>query len=96
MDEGGHVFRGILSADLEQFQSSRQKYVALEAARSLVQGLTNDENAPANTQQIAPQPNNESLKQASNDVVNEIFELQKGTYCVIFECVPVYVFIDIQ
>lgn len=77
-----HVFRGFMASDLEQFQLSREKYVALEAARSVIRDLVNDENNPNNNEN-RPSPhakNNNSFKNTSKALINEIFELQSGNH----------------
>jgi hypothetical protein len=84
LNEGNHVFRGFMSNDLEQFQASRGKYVALEAARSVIKGLTNDENSPNNISLASQTLNKEKFKNSSKSLINEVFELQNGVYTVMF------------
>ena len=83
--EGSHVFRGFMSDDLEQFQSSRQKYVGLEAARSVIRELVSDENNPNNSDgnKRASGSSHVKFNNTSKALVNEIFELQSGKKYII-------------
>jgi hypothetical protein len=67
-----------MSNDLEQFQSSRDKYVSLEAARSLILGLVNDENNPNNISPSSHAMNDVKFHNTSKALINEVFELQSG------------------
>jgi hypothetical protein len=93
--QGGNVFRGLMSKDLDAFQSSREKYVALEAARSVIKGLVNDENTPNRMPSSSHEINNDQFKNTSNVLFNEIFELQSGVFFITFEnCVLSYCIVE--
>lgn len=75
--ERDEVLRDFLSNDLKQFQSSRQMYVTLEAARSLIQGISNDENSPNNSSLLPNEMENNKMAKMSTNLANEILGLQR-------------------
>mmetsp|Transcript_525 Transcript_525/g.922 ORF Transcript_525/g.922 Transcript_525/m.922 type:complete len:415 (+) Transcript_525:125-1369(+) len=77
LQERDQVLRGFLSNDLKQFQSSRQMYVTLEAARSLIQEISNEENIPNNSSSLPKEKENNKMMEMSTDLGNEILGFQK-------------------
>ena len=82
--EGTQIFRGFISDELQQFHTSREKYVTTEAARSVIRGLVNDENIPNHQQ--TESIDSVKFKNTSQALVNEIFELQCGGYTCTLSC----------
>lgn len=66
-----------MTADLENFKSAGEKYVALEAARSVIQTLVNGD-SHSNTLPPSQQAVTAKFTSISNALFSEIFEFQKG------------------
>lgn len=84
-----NALQSVMMDKLHSFQKSREKYVALEAARSIIKSLSHDENLAASHSNIIDfskvqpfltmnQALNDKFQKITKELNSEIHEIQAG------------------